>query len=233
MTPGIITFIVIYSLLTIAYCFTAPSGNMKLRAPNKCLLALGFFIFALIMYCTKPSIIPGVTNKLFSFEVIIIISLFMLMLGDIFLLFDFGRGGDFFLAGNVALFTYELAMLEYNGIHANQYWWIFLVTPIVVAIIIFLTSKFIKYFHFGKYRWPMMFYLFSVTLHGMAGLALTIYLGNSIRFLLLGLGALLFMLSDYDITIDRFLCHNNKWTLRLNGTLYFTGLLLIALSLAF
>lgn len=233
MNPGIIAFIVIYALLTIAYCFTAPSGNMKLRAPNKCLLALGFFIFAVVMYCITPSVFgPGV-NKLFTYEVIIIVSLFMLMLGDIFLLFDFGRGGDFFLAGNVALFTYELAILEVNNVHANQYWWIFLVTPIIVGIIILLTSKFIKYFHFGKYRWPMMFYLFSVTLHGMAGLAVAIYLGATLKFLLLGIGALLFMLSDYDITVDRFLFNKNKWTLRLNGTLYFTGLLLIVLSLAF
>ena len=49
---------------------------------------------------------------------------------------------------------------------------------------------------------------------------------------LMGLGSLLFMISDYILTVDRFVILNNKWIVRSNSTFYFIGLLLIVLSMA-
>jgi hypothetical protein len=47
----------------------------------------------------------------------------------------------------------------------------------------------------------------------------------------MGIGSLLFMASDYILTIDRFVILKNKWIIRSNSLTYFGGLLLIALSL--
>ena len=77
----------------------------------------------------------------------------------------------------------------------------------------------------------MTLYLTSITLHGLMGLALTILLPGS-KLALMGLGSLLFMISDYILTVDRFIILNNKWIVRSNSTFYFIGLLLIVLSMA-
>jgi len=39
------------------------------------------------------------------------------------------------------------------------------------------------------------------------------------------------MISDYILTVDRFIIQKNKWIVRSNSLTYFTGLLLIVLSL--
>jgi len=89
-----------------------------------------------------------------------------------------------------------------------------------------------KYFDFhGKKQYPpvMIAYLCSVMSHGFTGLALMVYLPG--QYTLLGVGSILFMLSDFVITFHKFRCPENKWVLRLNSGLYFTGLLLIVLSM--
>jgi len=46
------------------------------------------------------------------------------------------------------------------------------------------------------------------------------------------LGSLLFWISDMIITVLHFVIIGNKWILRANSAFYFTGLLLIVLSMA-
>ena len=131
-----------------------------------------------------------------------------------FLLVDLNRGGDFFLAGNVCFFIYEIATLENNGINISNYFPIFIIVPILIFLWIFLSGKFKDFFKFGKMRWPLMLYYSSITLHGITGLVLAILLPSK---LLLGLWSFIFMLSDYELVVDRFICPGNKWLLRLNS----------------
>ena len=221
MTPGIIAFTVIYLILLCAYFVTAPSGKMYLRAPNKILMALMFFIFALVSWFTK-----GYSSS--SYHTVLIVSLFMLMIGDIFLLVDFNRGGDFFLGGNVALAAYEICFLLDHGVSFKQFWW-FLIPPfLIMCLYAFFFFKLTNIFKMKEsYRIPFLFYLFSVTLHGSAGLAICIFCP---QYALLGAGSMLFMMSDWEIMFDRFV-FKSPWTLRLNALLYFVGLLLIVLSM--
>ena len=82
---------------------------------------------------------------------------------------------------------------------------------------------------FGMMRWPMIFYLSSIFMHGITGLALMIMLPGT-NYAMLGLGSFLFMISDIDLNVYRFIFNNNKWLIRFNSLTYFVGLLLIVLS---
>ena len=77
----------------------------------------------------------------------------------------------------------------------------------------------------------MMFYLSSIFMHGMTGLALITMMPGT-NYAVMGLGSLLFMISDIDLNLYRFVFNNNKWLVRFNSLTYFTGLLLIVLSTA-
>ena len=75
----------------------------------------------------------------------------------------------------------------------------------------------------------MIFYLSSIFMHGITGLALmTMMPGTS--YVMLGLGSFLFMISDIDLNVYRYILNDNKWLIRLNSLTYFGGLLLIVLS---
>ena len=50
------------------------------------------------------------------------------------------------------------------------------------------------------------------------------------NYAMLGLGSFLFMISDIDLNVYRFIMNNNKWLIRFNSLTYFVGLLLIVLS---
>lgn len=221
MKTPIIIFIIVYALVLIAYFFTETSKKMYLRAPNKVILALMFFVFACIVFSTDER------YSLISHHSLLMGALFLAMLGDIFLLFDLNRGGDFFLGGNVCFIIYEMAVLQDHGIKFSSYWWIIPITIVLICLYHFLFTKFKDFFQMKKMKYPMIFYLSSITLHGLMGIAVMIYVPS---LLLLGLGSLLFYISDLILTVDRFALKND-WTLRANSAFYFTGLLLIVLSM--
>ena len=79
-------------------------------------------------------------------------------------------------------------------------------------------------------KYPMALYLSSITLHGLLGGVSAIFVGTT-PILVMGIGSLLFMCSDYILTVDRFVIQKNKWIIRANSLTYFGGLLLIVLSL--
>ena len=118
-----------------------------------------------------------------------------------------------------------------QGRSFSDFWWVILLTALLVGVFIILAQKYPNTLKLGKMRWPMTLYISSITLHGMMGLALMILLPGT-KLALMGLGSLLFMISDYILTVDRFVILNNKWIVRSNSTFYFTGLLLIVLSMA-
>ena len=222
MTTPVIIFTVVYALVLILYFFTETSGKMKYRAPNKVALALMFFIFGCVMFSIKDQF------DLLSYHSILMAGLFLAMMGDIFLLFDFNRGGDFFLAGNVCFIIYEMSVLKDNGIEFKSYWWFFLLSLILIVAYYFLFTKLGNVFKMGKMKYPMLLYLSSITTHGLMGVAVMVFVPE---LLLLGLGSLLFFISDLILTLDRFVL-KSKWSLRANSAFYFTGMLLIVLSMA-
>jgi len=216
-----IIFIVIYALFLCGYFITRVGGNIKHRAINKYILATMYMVYAIVMFHVHD--LPNIYYLLMA-------ALFLAYLGDIFLVFDLGRGGDFFLAGNVCFATFYLANLNNAGVPFVKYFWIFIVWAILITTFIVLANKFPNVIKLGKMKYPMALYLSSITLHGLLGLTSVLFL-NDISFLLMGIGSLSFMIGDYILTVDRFIIQKNKWIVRSNSLTYFTGLLLIVLSL--
>ncbi|MCQ2753029.1 MAG: lysoplasmalogenase [Bacilli bacterium] len=223
MSVGVITFIVIYCAVLCCYFYTETTGDLKLRAPNKILMALMFFIFGTVFIC--KNFLP-----LDRLHYLAIAGLFLAMLGDIFLLFSYNRGGDFFLAGNVCFVAYQVVLLLDNAPNGvASFWWVFLIIPVLWTTFFILFKKFPNFFKLNKMRGPFLFYLSTIISNGVFGLAVAIYVP---KFLLFGLGMFIFMLSDFDITFHKFVCPDNKWVLRLNSALYFVGMLIAVLTFA-
>lgn len=215
-----IVFIVAYMLVLCIYFYTETSGEMRLRAPNKILLATMFLVYGIIQFATRYSQT--------SFHLIVMAGLFLAWLGDVFLLFDFGRGGDFFLGANVCFIAYQLTVNVEQGHGFGQFWWVFAVTAVIVSAIIFFVTK--KKLDMGAIKWPMMMYMASITLSGMCGISLMILCAGT-PYALFGLGIALFMVSDYLLSVYKFFAKGNKWVLRCNSLTYFVGMLLVVLSM--
>ena len=215
-------FIIAYLAVLCLYFFTETSGKLAWRAPNKIVLASMFLVYAFVQYQHYEQL---------SIHLLLMVALFLAWMGDVFLLIDLNRGGDFFLCGNVCFIVYEMAMLMKQGHAFGTFAWTIPVMILILLTLIFFSGKYPKIFKFGKMRWPMMLYLTSITLHGLTGIAMMILLPGT-PFFVMGLGSLLFWISDIILTIDHFIYIGNKWVLRANSATYFSGLLLIVLSMA-
>ena len=102
-----IPFIIIYCLFLCCYFVTRVGKNIKYRAINKYIMAVMYMVYAIIKFQNFG---------LQSIEAILMGALFLAFLGDIFLVFDLNRGGDFFLGGNVCFIIYYLALYERTGL---------------------------------------------------------------------------------------------------------------------
>ena len=120
-----------------------------------------------------------------------------------------------------------MSVLKEHGFGIGNYWWILLIAALMVVGYFFLFTKLPNVFQMGKMKFPMLLYLSSITTHGLMGVAIMIFVPE---LFLLGFGSLLFFISDLVLTLDRFV-FKNKWSLRANSAFYFTGMLLIVLSM--
>lgn len=222
MNIGIIIFICIYSLVLIAYFITETSGKLYLRAPNKTLLALMFVGLSIAGFITKSE------YSLDSMHLALLLAIILAALGDIFLLFDFGRGGDFFMCCNLCFFFYEFALLGNNGFDISKTWFVFVIFAVLIGTWILLFNLLPNVFKTGSLKWPMLMYLASITLHGSAAITVLILMP---QMWLLSVGSILFMISDFLLVIYKFVTDKNPWVLRANSCTYFVGMLLIALSI--
>ena len=216
-----VVFSIIYALFLCAYFITRVGNNIKYRAINKYILATMYMVYAIVMFQLKD---------LSGYHYVMMAALFLAYIGDLFLVFDLNRGGDFFLAGNVCFSTFYLATLTQYNVAFVKYFWVFIVWASLIATFVFLAKKYPNVLKLGKMKYPMAFYLSSITLHGLLGLVSAIFVGTT-PILIMGIGSVLFMASDYILTVDRFVIQKNKWIIRCNSLTYFGGLLLIALSL--
>ena len=227
-----IAFIIIYCLFLVAYFFTRPGHDIAdkttkkalwIRAINKYIMATMYLVYAIVMYVVKG-------YQFISADLIFLIALFFAYLGDIFLVFDLNRGGDYFLAGNFIFAIYYFTLFVDSGLKFTNFYWILLIWAFMLASFIFASNKWPKVFKLGKMKMPMTFYLSSIMLHGACGIG-SIILLPSVRTLVLGIGSVMFMISDFILTVDKFVIKHNKWIVRANSFFYFIGLLLIALSI--
>ncbi len=216
-------FIAIYLIALCCYFKTRTSDNKKARAVNKYIMATMYLIFAIVVFFKR--------YEFASYQTLLMAALILAWLGDVFLVFDFGRGGDFFLAGNICFVLYEQIVLVDHGFRFNDFAWTYIVAGLMLAVVIYATGRWPDTIKMGKMRWPMIFYLSSIFMHGITGLALLLLLPGT-NYAIMGLGSVLFMFSDIDLNLYRYVFNNNKWLVRVNSLTYFVGLLLIALSTA-
>lgn len=217
-----VIFIAVYLAALCCYFYTRTSGNIKYRAINKYFMATMYLVLAIVTFLNK--------YEFASYQTLLMAALIFAWFGDIFLVFDFGRGGDFFLAGNVCFALYEqIILVDKGGYGFSSFAWTFAVVAVMLAIVIFASGRWPDKIKMGKMRWPMTFYLSSIFMHGITGLALMTMMPGS-SYVMLGLGSFLFMVSDIDLNLYRYVFDNNKWLVRFNSLTYFVGLLLIVLS---
>ena len=216
-----VVFSVIYLLFLCAYFVTRVGDNIKHRAINKYILATMYMVYAIVMFHVCD---------LSGYHYVLMAGLFLAYLGDLFLVFDLGRGGDFFLAGNVCIATFYLATLKDFNVPFVKYFWVFILWAALISTFIYLANKYPNVLKLGKMKYPMALYLSSITMHGLLGLVSAIFVATT-PIIVMGIGSVSFMLSDYILTLDRFVIPKRKWLIRCNSLTYFVGLLLIALSL--
>ncbi len=217
-----VVFIAVYLMALCCYFHTRTSDRIKYRAINKYFMATMYLVLAIVTFFNK--------YEFASYQTLLMAALILAWLGDVFLVFDFGRGGDFFLAGNICFTLYEQIVLVDRGGHRfRDFSWTYVVAGLMLAAFIYACGRWPERFRLGKMRWPMTFYLSSIFMHGITGLALMIMMPGT-SFVMMGMGSFLFMLSDMILTTYRFVLNYNKWLIRANSLTYFSGLLLIVLS---
>ncbi len=216
-------FIAIYLLALFCYFHTRTGEKRLYRIINKYFLVAMYFSFAVFTFFRKYDFV--------SIRSLMMVALLFTCFGDVFLVFDMERGGDFFLAGNICFIVYEQMVLVKNDYGVAYFGWTFPVMAIFISLFIYICEKRKGLFKMGKMRWPMTWYLSSIILHGLIGLAMAILLRGT-NDMLMGIGSFLFMISDLILTAYRFVLGENKWLIRANSLTYFTGILLIVLSMA-
>ena len=130
-----IVFSVIYALFLCAYFVTRVGNNLKYRAINKYILATMYMVYAIVMFHV---------HNLPDLYYLLMAALFLAYLGDIFLVFDFKMGGNFFLSSNICFCAFYLASLASNNIGFIKYFWIFIIWFALIATFIVLANKFPK-----------------------------------------------------------------------------------------
>ena len=223
-----IIFVVLYLIVLVSYFFSETSGNFKRRAINKILMAAMFMGYA-IFEMFNHSLWGDPLNIRF------IIGLFFAFVGDVLLLWSFSKGGISFGISNVILFIAQLKFMSAQGIGFGKYWWFLLIYAALVGTFCILWFK-------GWYIWkekkPEMKFMFppyigTVSLHGTLSIAVLALAPFSVKTVLFCSGLILYMISDYFISLHKFKFTESKLVLRLNSGTYFLGLMLAAISFAF
>ena len=138
-----IPFIIIYCLFLILYFYTrrlnenVNSKKIWNRAINKYIMATMYLVYAIIHFKNF---------EFLSFHLILMIALFFAYLGDIFLVFDVNRGGDFFYAGNICFAIYYLALFLDNGLKFGDFYWVLIIWAVLFVGFVIASNKLPKVF---------------------------------------------------------------------------------------
>ena len=224
MKLPMIIFVIVYMAVLVSYLFSETSGNFKRRAVNKIILASMFLLYSIF-----ETIHLGLFNTI---QIICLIGVIFAYIGDVWLLWSFIKGGTAFSIGNVVLFGYLIVYLTQNGVSYLSVSWHLILLAILLGCFIFLVQKGWYDKMPDKMKWPFTGYILSVSLHGTLAFALLTQL-HDVKSVLLCSGLVLFMISDYFISLHKFKYKESKLILRCNSFSYFTGLMLVALSFSF
>ena len=192
-----------------------------MRGINKILLALMYVIVGLLLFFDDA--------KCDIVDITLLIAVLFTCIGDIVLLFKFNLGALFFTIGNLSLVAHDILLLESLGIHIREYWW-----AVLVYVGIFggywVLERYSNHFKIDKKdRLKAFGYLAMVTIHGSIGATLY-FVTNYEPAIMLGLGSILFMLSDYVLCSYKFSYNKETSVHKLNTFLYFAGIILITWS---
>ena len=221
-----IIFIFAYLGVMVAYFFSETAGNHNRRKVNKIILASMFILHAFVEMF-RLHLWGGLFTWCF-------IGMVFCFIGDVWLLWSFTKGGISFAIGNFILFFFELRFFAAQGLKFSQYWWFLLIFAALIGTFLYLWfgGWYIKSSK-KELRYAFPAYIMSVTLHGTLSIAGLFLLKPAPTNFLICCGFILFMISDYFISLHKFKYLKSKAILRLNSGTYFTGLLLAALSYTF
>ena len=219
MNIGVYIFIIIYLAILISYFFSETSGNLKRRSVNKIILASMFLTFGVVQYFLN--------YNFFSYHLVLLLAIIFAYIGDVVLLYSFIKGGLSFILSNILFFIYELIIIKVYNVSFSSIFYFIPVLVIMWGGFVYFALK--RFMNFKNKTFPILIYVFTVTLQGTLGLVLAICFFN-IKMMLFGIGLTLFMISDYFLMVHKFKYHKN-WILRCNSGFYFIGLLMVVLSL--
>lgn len=219
-------FVAVYAATLCAYFFTETSRSFRARAVNKILLSTLFLSYAAVAFFLHYPVR--------SYHLVLLVAVLFAWLGDVFLLWDLDRGGDFFLCSNLCFLVYGLAFAGDAGIPFGALWWFL---PLAGALwgTAFLVSGRHKADIEGR-RLPVLAYFATVTLHACLGLALAANAGRASlpasKLLCFGGGLVLFLVSDCSLALRRFGKPGSKALARFASGTYFVGLLGVVFSMS-
>ena len=132
----------------------------------------------------------------FNYSSLIVAGLFLSMFGDIFLMFS----EKYFIPGLIAFLlahlVYITAFISVDGIH---YSWIFFIFLIVGILIFKLLDK-----KLGKLQIPVALYISAIAIMAWQSWELCLSTG-SYGFGLAAVGTILFLISDFALSVNKFL----------------------------
>ena len=219
MLPGKLVWILFYCCVLGFYLHTETGENFRLRAVNKILLAALYLGCGWVLFLRSGRGGP---------DPLLLAGLCLAFAGDVWLLWDFNRGGACFAAANFCLFAYEMLLLAALRPPLGRLWW--LCVPFGLLWGVFAVLCRTGFLRLPEKTGPVCAYMAMVTIQGGAGFALTLSHPPK-SAALLGAGMLLSMGSDYLLMLHRGRYGTSRWILRGNSLLYFSGMLLAALSL--
>ena len=211
-------FLILYLALLSLYLFVETGDSFRRRAVNKIFLSSLFLFFGQFWFWTG-----GFAH---GWQYLALVGLFYACMGDALLLFSFGAGGTAFAVANLCFIGYTFCTLHAGGVFLKALPWLGL--GLAAFFVLFFTATRSKWIDLGSKTSLALFYLLTVTLHGLMGLLSAILLPGA-HNLLLGIGLGLFMVSDYFLVVYKYKT-KRKRALRTNTACYFLGMMLVALS---
>ena len=211
-------FVISYLALLGLYLFVETGDSFRRRAVNKILLSSLFLFFGQFWFWTN--------DYAHGWAFLALVGLFYTCMGDALLLFSFGAGGAAFAVANLCFIGYTFCTLQQGGMLPKMLPW--LGVGLLLFFSLFLWVVRTRWIDLGDKTGLVLFYLLTVTLHGLMGLLSAILLPEA-HNLLLGFGLALFMVSDYFLAVYKYKS-KRKRTLRTNTACYFLGMMLVSLS---
>lgn len=219
MNPKLL-FLLVYLAVFIFYVIVETDRPSLKHALSKIILASLYLSFALVKF---------ISNQLWnnSVDSVVMIALIFCWLGDVILIKYLYVGGILFWIVNLIFWLAEIIYLVQRNIE--------IFFPILLGLLLFfiimLTVSYVtKKWKVGAVKRKFGFYyLSSVTLQGSLALVMLFY-NPGLKEITASIGLILFMLSDYALAYNEAHSEKSDAILRLNSILYFTGMLLVALS---